>query len=154
MNSFDYLAIALLIAAALNGYRQGLAKELFRLLRIMIALLAGSSLYGLISGWVTQVSGTASAWMNPVIFVAGTVGIWLLLRSLRKWLEAWLLLHTPKKIQSMGGAIAAIAKTTILLGGVIATFHLATWIPGHALVAERSLASKITRPFLSDRPGK
>lgn len=62
--------------------------------------------------------------------------------------------RTPKKYQSVGGAIAAIAKTTILIGGVIATFHLATWIPGHSLVAERSLASKIAGPFLADRLGK
>lgn len=154
MNSFDYLAIAWLIAAALNGYRQGLAKELYRLVRIAVALIAGSSLYGLISGWATQISGAASTWLGPVIFAGGTVGVWLLLRSLRKWIEAWLLLRTPKKLQAAGGAVVALAKTVLLLGGVIATFHLATWIPGHALVAERSIASKIAGPFLADRPGK
>lgn len=87
-------------------------------------------------------------------FVGGAGGVWLLLRSLRKWTEAWLILHTPKSFQSVGGALAAIAKTIILLVGVITTFHLATWIPGHALVAEKSIASKIAGPILADRAGK
>ena len=150
MNSFDCIAVASLIAAALRGYRQGLAKEIFRLLRLAVALIAGTSLYELASSWFAHVS----AWMGPVVFVGGAGGVWLLLRSLRKLSEAWLILHVPQKFQSMGGAVAAIAKTAILLGGVIATFHLATWIPGHAVVAERSIASRFAGPFLADRADK
>ncbi|HAL92126.1 MAG TPA: hypothetical protein DCM68_03775 [Verrucomicrobia bacterium] len=154
MNAFDYVAIAALLAAARRGYRQGLARELYRLLRWAVALLAGTGLFGLVSGWITRAAGVAAGWTEPLAFVGITGGIWYLLRSLRKWLEAWLLLHTPRRIQAAGGAVASVAKTAILLGGLIAIFHLATWLPGHSLVAEKSLAAKIAKPFLAARNGE
>lgn len=154
MNAFDYIALAALLAAALRGYRQGLAKEFYRLLRWSIALLAGTGLFGLVSGWITRAAGIAAGWTEPLAFVGITGGIWVLLRSLRKGLEAWLLLHTPRKIQAVGGAVTSVAKTAILLGGLIAIFHLATWLPGHSLVAEKSLVAKIAQPFLAARQGE
>lgn len=154
MNVFDFAALAALVSAALRGYRQGLAREIYRLLRWAIALLAGTGLFGLVGGWLRQVLGAESGWTDPLAFVGISGGVWMLLRSLCKGLEAWLLLHTPKKFQATGGAAAATAKAVILLGGVIATFHLATWLPGHSLVAERSLAAKMARPFLAARSGE
>ncbi|HMP72591.1 MAG TPA: CvpA family protein [Kiritimatiellia bacterium] len=150
MNAFDYLALAFIVSAILRGFKQGLSKEFYRLIRLGIALLAGTSLYASMSDAMGRVSGAASGITDPLTFVGITGGIWMILRTLRSWIEGVVAKSAPAKVQKSGGAAAAGIKAVILVGGVIAVFNLASWIPGHRLVAEDSLSSKLARPFLAE----
>jgi uncharacterized membrane protein required for colicin V production len=157
MNAFDIVALASLVSAALNGYRQGLSREFYRLLRMAVALLTSTSLYSSASGVLTRWSDTAQSVADPVFFIGIAAAVWMLLRSLRKWIEVWIQKAAPKTWQATGGAIASAAKAAILLGGIVAAFNLATWIPGHTLIAKESVTSKVVRPFLSspeETPGR
>ncbi|HMO50181.1 MAG TPA: CvpA family protein [Kiritimatiellia bacterium] len=149
MNAFDYVALACLISAGLNGYRQGFSREFYRLARMGAALFAGSRFYEVAGGAVTNLTNAATSVVDPVFFIGITVAVWILLRSLRRWIEAGLQRAVPQKWQAGGGALAAVIKTALITGGVVAVFNLATWIPGHRLVAEESLTAAITKPFMT-----
>ena len=150
MNGFDYIALVALISAGLRGYRQGLAMEFYRLLRMSVALLAGTSLYSLLSGLVTSVLSVKSGVADPVMFAGTTIFVWSMLRKLRVWMEAWLKSKVTGRYQSIGGAVAACLKTLILTGGLVALFNMASWMPGHDAVAQDSMVAKILQPFLPE----
>jgi len=151
MNGFDYIALAALVAAALRGYRQGLAVEFYRLFRMGVALIAGTSLYSIFSGMLTSVLNIKSGFADPAMFLGSSVLVWNLLKRLRLWMETWLRAKVTGKYQAVGGAVAAGLKTLIFIGAFTALFGMASWMPGHNAVARDSVTSKILQPFLPDR---
>ena len=149
MNQFDMAALLLMVSAALRGYRNGLAIEGYRLFRMLVALLAGSSIYGLLNSAMSGMLDHSSSWLDPVIFVGSIVVIWKLLKQLRRWMEALIAARIPQRFQSIGGSLAAGAKAAVLIGGIITMFNLADWLPGHNVVARDSKAAHLMSPFLS-----
>jgi len=150
MNGFDYTALAVLGAAIMRGYKRGLSVEFYQLFRMAVALLAGTSLYGMLSDALTGILNIKSGIADPAMFLGSTVVVWSLLRRMRAWMEAWILAKLPKGYQSIGGAVAAGLKTSILLGGVVVLFNLADWLPGHTAISRDSITSEVVHFFLPD----
>ncbi|HMP90859.1 MAG TPA: CvpA family protein [Kiritimatiellia bacterium] len=148
MNGFDYIALAALVSAALRGYRQGLAAEFYRLLRLSVALLAGTSLYSMVGDLITNVLNIKASLADPAMFVGISVTVWSLLRRFRLWLEAWLRARVTGKYQAMGGALAAGLKALLLTGGLVTLFSMASWMPGHETVAQDSMFARLLAPFI------
>jgi len=150
MNEFDYAALAVLGSAIMRGYKRGLSVEFYRLFRMTVALLAGTSLYGMLSDGLSGVLNVKSGIADPAMFLGSTVVVWSLLRRLRSWMEAWILARFPQKYQATGGAVAAGMKAAILLGGVVTLFNLADWLPGHAFISRDSATSAIVHFFIPE----
>lgn len=150
MNGFDIVTLLALGSSSWRGYRRGLASECYRLFRMLVALLAGSGVYSLLSDAVTGLLGAGSAWSDPALFVGSSVAAWSLLKRLRQGMESAVAKWTPPGVQKLGGAVAAAAKTALVAGGLVATFDLADWLPGHDAVARDSRVSQVVRPFLPE----
>jgi len=149
MNSFDIAALILTASSAARGYRTGLASEFYRLFRLVVALVTGSSLYRILADSVGNLAGQSETWMSPVLFVGLTVVVWKFLKRLRRWMEAMITARVPARHQAIGGAVAAGAKTMVFIAGVIGAFSLASWLPGHDLVVNESTFAHWLRPLLS-----
>jgi hypothetical protein len=151
MNGFDITAICFLVLSILRGYRNGLAGEFYRLFRLAVALLAGTSLYGALSGFVTRILSVDSGWADPAMFVGTTVVAWRVLNRARGFVERLITSKMPHSYQAVGGAVAAAIKSAIAIAGIVTVFHLATWLPGHDAVSVNSVTSRILLPFISNR---
>ena len=149
MNSFDIAALLMTAASAARGFRAGLASEFYRLARLVIALVTGSSLYRVLADTIGSVADRAESWLSPVLFVGLTMLVWTGLKRLRRWTEAAITTRVPARHQAVGGALAAGAKTLVLLAGVIGAFSLASWLPGHDLIATESTFARWLHPLLS-----
>lgn len=150
MNGFDYAALAVLGSAIMRGYKRGLAVEFYRLFRMLVALLAGTGLYGILSDLLTSMLNVKSGIADPVMFLGSSLAVWSLLRRLRVWMEAMILAKLPKNYQAIGGAVAAGLKSALLLGGVVTLFSLADWLPGHESIAQDSITSQIVHFILPE----
>jgi len=150
MNGFDYIALAALVMAALRGRRNGLALEFYRLFRMAVALLAGTSLYGMLSHALSSVMNITSGYADPLMFVTSSVVTWKLLRRIRSWMEIWIKAKVPGHWQAAGGSIAAATKTAVLIAGLVTMFDLADWLPGHESISQDSITSQIVRFILPE----
>ncbi len=150
MNGFDIVTFVLIGLAARRGFKNGLASEFYRLLRVLIALFAGTSLYRIFSDSVSGLLNINSGYSDPILFVVAMVITWKLLRRIRRWIESVVLAITPQKVQAIGGALAAGCKTCMLIFALVATVSLSTWLPGRAWIAEDSFTGKIVQSFLPE----
>lgn len=139
------VALALTGASAARGWRNGLSAEFYRLFRLGVSLVAGTSLYGLLSDAATDLLNIRSGLADPALFLGTTFGVWSLLRRARRWMEALILAKVPSRWQNIGGAVAAALKTAALVGGTVTLFNLADWLPGHDAIANESVAGRIVQ---------
>ena len=150
MNGFDLIVLVLIGLAAKCGFKRGLAAEFYRLFRIVVALFAGTGLYRLFSGAISDLLNIDSGYADPILFVLSVFGTWALLRRMRRWMEASILAIVPKKAQATGGAIAAACKTGVMLVAIITTVSLSTWLPGRDWIAEDSFTGNVIQKFLPE----
>lgn len=150
MNGFDIVVIVLVVLAAKRGFKNGLASEFYRLFRIAVAIFAGTSLYKIFSGTISSVLHIDSGYSDPVLFVAASILVWKLIARLRKWIEALLLTKVPRRIQAVGGAVAAALKTGVFIVAIITTVSLSTWMPGHDWITKESFMGRTVQSFLPE----
>jgi hypothetical protein len=148
MNLFDIVSVLGVGSAAARGWRRGLAVEGYRLFRMVVALVAGTSLYGGLSDLLGRVAGIQSSWADPAMFLGVSFGAWSLLRRLRAWSEARLAAALPARTLALGGAVAAGIKALAVVGGAVTVFSLSSWLPGHETVGVDSWMARLLGPWL------
>ena len=124
MNMVDGLVAAYVAFGANRGRRRGLAEEVYRLLRVSLAMVAGCGLYSLVGDLVGKVLSLGADISGPVGFVGSMLGAWSLLRLLKARLVDWGSLRFHSFIE-VGGAIAGGLRALVLALAAMLTAHLA-----------------------------
>ena len=138
MNGFDLLAVIGLGWSARRGYRRGLSEELFRLLRLGLALLAGTGLYHGVAGGLAAITPLSEGLSQSIGFAGSTVGVWLLLSRLRRLLRRTVEDRVAAGWAQTGGAILATAKSLLAIVGIVATAYVGSGLPFREAIAENS----------------
>lgn len=150
MNPVDVIAAAYIAFGAWRGRMRGLADEGYRLVRLLIAFVAGCGLYGVVSGALKQAFSLAGGVSAPLAFVL-TVGIaWWFTRWIKKTITT-LIAARFMKHEKLGGLIAGGLRVLIIVISVAGLFHLADKAPGRDSVSEESIIGRIADRVI---PGK
>ena len=116
MNALDLILIALLLLAAVKGWRIGIVQALTALVGLILAYGLALSYGGVVAGWISdRVSDTPSAAAVVgfvCIFLATLVAFYLLGRVLRGIVR----LSPLGLVDAVGGAVAGVANGVLILG--------------------------------------
>jgi hypothetical protein len=152
MNGVDWIALAGGAWVVRRGYRRGLGVELIRLLRLVLALVAGTSLYGVVAGLLDTLPLFDQGLSRPVGFVGTTAGAWMLLSRMKRWAAGAVEARCSPRTIRVGGAVTAGAKAVFALTGLVATVNLSPAIPFHRAVTEESRLGHTLATLLPNQP--
>ncbi len=120
MNAYDLAAIGYTGFAAWRGKKRGAGEEAYRLLRVGVALIAGSGLYSLFTGVLSSVSDRLPAFSGAVGFVAVFVGALYLMRKIRGLIVTRVNAVWGDKGAPIAAAFGAVRGFTVALSAGIA----------------------------------
>lgn len=139
MNTFDLGCLAILAYSCSRGYRRGLAVEADRLIRMALALLAGTALFGWFSDLLIRLLSLGETFARPLCFLGITTGTWFGMRSVRKRIVATLSERAGSGVQAWGGTAAAGVKSLLALAAVTTALSLSAWMPFHEKASDSVL---------------
>lgn len=106
----DWLLIAFVIVGFFLGLRNGMSKELPRLLESLIALLATFEYYGLLSDWLTRETPLMETYAKALTFGLVWFVCWLCLRMVFEILGKLIHLEVSAPFEAIGGVAIGGAR--------------------------------------------
>lgn len=125
MSAVDLIAAAYIAFGIWRGRMRGLADEGYRLIRMLLAFVAGCGLYGFISALLKKLFSMTGGISAPLAFIIALGGAWWLTRTLKKTL-ATLLAARFAKYSKVGGMIAGGVRLFLVVLSIAGLFHLAS----------------------------
>lgn len=149
MNALDLAGVAYIAFGVWRGRVRGLADEGYRLVRMVIAFVAGCGLYGFISALLKKLFSTTGSISTPLAFVITIAGAWWLTRLLKKTLTTVLAARFAK-YSKIGGMIAGGIRLFLIVLSIAGLFHLSSDAMGNDASAKSIFGQIATRVI----PGK
>ncbi|MCZ7592660.1 MAG: CvpA family protein [Kiritimatiellae bacterium] len=100
MSAVDLIAAAYIAFGIWRGRMRGLADEGYRLIRMLLAFVAGCGLYGFISALLKKLFSMTGGISAPLAFIIALGGAWWLTRTLKKTLATLLAARFCKIFES------------------------------------------------------
>lgn len=149
MNPVDLVGAAYIAFGIWRGRARGLADEGYRLIRMLIAFVAGCGLYGFIAALLKKVFSMSGGISTPLAFVLVLGGAWWLTRLLKKTLTTVLAARFARHAR-LGGMIAAGIRVFLIVLSIAGLFHLSSDALGSDAAAKSFFGQIATRVI----PGK
>ncbi len=120
MGIFDWILIALLLAAAIRGWRLGVIKQILSLVGIIVGLVLAKMFSGVLGGVLSPHLGDNMAVAHGVAFIAIWVVVPIVLNLLGEVVSTVLdKIIIVGKVNKVLGAVFSLFKYAFLLGAVI-----------------------------------
>jgi uncharacterized membrane protein required for colicin V production len=149
MSALDAITLGYMGIAAVRGARRGVGDEVFRLVRVGTALLAGCGLYETVSNALDAVFGSASAVSDTTGFIASFGGAYLLIRMARRQLVAWVAARVSGFARTVGGALAGALRAGVVVAALMTALHIS---PVENKAAEESWVGRKVSVIQEDEP--
>jgi len=143
----DLVGIGLVALCGRSGKRHGPAREIYRLIRVTTALIAGCGLYSLTRTFLSNLLPAASGLTGFLVYFGGT---FFLVRFIKTALLQKLNQHFQGASAEKAGWIAGSLRGGVLLLSLVTLAHVAPIFPWKESITQNSWIGRIPDWFLPD----
>ncbi len=136
MGTFDWILIALLVVAAIRGWRLGVIKQILSLLGIIVGLVLAKMFSGVLGGVLSPHLGDNMAISQGVAFIAIWVAVPIVLNLIGEVVSTVLdKIIIVGKVNKVLGAVFSLFKYAFLLGAIIWALVACKFLPAETVEA-------------------
>ena len=118
----DVVFVSYCLFGAFRGRRRKLSDSLYRLIRMLIAVFAGVSLFKLVGGWISAITG--NYFSQSLGFVAAFLLPLIALRFFRRGLSRWIESRTGQINETKWGMITGLVHTLFVAAALLIPLSL------------------------------
>jgi uncharacterized membrane protein required for colicin V production len=141
-NVVDVVALILMTIGMIRGVSKGLSGELAELISAAAALVVGWRFYQPLGNYLKNVSRMSETGSYLAAFLVILVGGYIAMRLLRVMLRALMEFSFKGKLERIGGGLAGLLRTTVVISAFILIVALIPQARVHRVVAEESVFGK------------
>jgi len=143
----DLISIGVIALTARKGKRRGPAREIYRLIRLSVALTAGCGLYRLTHGVLKDLLPAASGLSGFLIYFAGAFSV---VRLLKTMLIKYLDQRFENSFKDRAGLISGGLRGGLLVISIATAAYIAPVFPWKTAITEASWIGQLPRLYLPE----